>query len=115
MKCPYHHFQIYTSTRSLCFGMVSDYCVYTYKFSDSQSVLPTTLVHQSGEARYKFRRRRPKHISEKGNVKIESTLGNVKPFAIDVKGGGKSSRRRKDILKSKQRKKDEQEEEEMLF
>ena len=71
--------------------------------NNAQSFLRTTLVHQSGASRYKFRRRRPKHHSDKGNAKIETTLGNVQPFSIDVKGGGKASRRRKVILKSKQR------------
>ena len=63
----------------------------TYKFNDSQSILPTTIVHQFGAAWYKVTRRRPKHNSERGNAKIESTLGNLKPFAIDVKGGGKQA------------------------
>ena len=36
--------------------------------------------------------------------KIETTLGKVQPFAIDVKGGGKESNRRKGLLKGKQRK-----------
>ena len=52
------------------------------------------LQHQFGAAWYKVRRRRPKYISERGNEEIESTLGNVQPFAIDVKGGGKTSNRR---------------------
>ena len=70
-----------------------------------QSVLPITLVHQSGAARYKVRRRRPKHNLESNSAKIETTLGNVQPFSIDVKGGGKE-RRKKALLKSKHRKKD---------
>ena len=41
----------------------------------------------------------PKHISERENEKIESTLRNVQPFAIDVKGGGKAGNRRKGLLK----------------
>ena len=40
----------------------------------------------------------------RGNEKIKTTLGNVKPFVIDVKGGGKSSKIRKGLLKRKQRK-----------
>ena len=97
--------KLYTSTRSLCFGMVSTYCVYT-SLIILKIVLSTTLVHQSGAARYKGQRRRPKHNSERGNAKIKSTLGNVQPFSIDVKGGGKVSRRRKALMKNKQRKKD---------
>ena len=79
---------LYTSARSLCFGMVSTYCVYTSSII-LKSVLSTTLVHQFGVAWYKVRRIRPKHNSKKGNEQIESTLRNVQPFAIDFKGGGK--------------------------
>ena len=78
MKSPYHHFQLYTSARSLRVGMVSAYCVYTYKFNDSQSVLPTTLVQQFGAAWYKVRRRRPKHNSERGNEKIDAFKACIK-------------------------------------
>ena len=69
------------------------------KFNNPQSVLSTTLVHPFGVAWYKVRRRGPKHNSKRGNAKIESTLRNVKPFAIDVKGGGKAGNRRKGLLK----------------
>ena len=72
---------------------VSTYSVYSSSII-LKSVLSTTLVHQFGAAGYKVRRRRPKNISERGNEEIESTLGNLQPFAIDVKGGGKTSNRR---------------------
>ena len=35
---------------------------------------------------------------------LQTTLGNVQPFAIDVKGEGKVGNRRKGLLKGKQRK-----------
>ena len=47
----------------------------------------------------------PKHISERENEKIESTLINVQPFAIDVKGGGKAGNRRKGLLKEARQRK----------
>ena len=40
----------------------------------------------------------------RGNEKIETTLGNVQPFVIDVKEGGKASKRRKGLLKNLLRK-----------
>ena len=71
----------------------------TFKSNNPQSVLSTSLVHQYRTTWYKVRRRMPKHISERENEKIESTLRNVQPFAIDVKGGGKAGNRRKGLLK----------------
>ena len=71
----------------------------TVKSNNPQSVLSTSLVHKFGAARYTVRRRRPKQISEIRNEKTESTLRNVQPFAIDVKGGGKADNRRKGLLK----------------
>ena len=47
----------------------------------------------------------PKHISERENEKIESTLRNVQHFAIDVKGGGKAGNRRKGLLKEARQRK----------
>ena len=62
-------------------------------------------MHQFGAARYTVRRRRPKHISERRNAKKESTLRNVQPFSIDVKGGGKARNRRKSLLKEARQRK----------
>ena len=56
----------------------------------SQQLVYTSLEQQG----IKSKEEGPKHNSERGNANIESTLGNVQPFAIDVKGGGKSSKRR---------------------
>ena len=61
-----------------------------FKSNNPQSVLSTSLVHQSGAEWYKVSRRWPKHNSERGNV--ERKLRNEQPFAIGVKGGGKEKR-----------------------
>ena len=104
MKCHYPHFHLYTSERSMYFWIVSTYCVYTSSIK-LKSVLSTSLVHQSGAAGHKVRRRWSKHKSERGNAKIESTLRNVQPFSIDVKGEGKVGNRRKGLLKEARQRK----------
>ena len=71
----------------------------TFKINNPQSVLSTSLVHQSGAAGYTVRRRWSKQKSERGNAKTKSTLRNVQPFAIDIKGEGKVGNRRKGLLK----------------
>ena len=60
---------LYISARRQCFGIVLIYSVQSSSII-LKSVLSTTLVHQFGAAGYKFRRRRPKHISERGNEEI---------------------------------------------
>ena len=77
----------------------------TVNSNNPQSVLSTSLVHQSGAAGYKVRRRWSKHKSERGNAKTKSTLRNVQPFAIDVKGGGKAGNSRKGLLKEARQRK----------
>ena len=73
--------------------------------NNPQSVISTSLVHQSGAAGYKVRRRWSKDKLEKGNAKTESTLSNVQPFDIDVKGGGKVGNSRKGLLKEARQRK----------
>ena len=71
----------------------------TFKINNPRSVLSTSLVHQSEAAGYKVRRRWSKDKSERGNANTESTLRNVQPFCIDVKGEGKAGNRRKGLLR----------------
>ena len=56
----------------------------------SQQLVYTSLEQQG----IKPKEEGPKHNSKRGNAKIESTLRDVQPFAIDVKGGGKESKTR---------------------